>query len=180
VELSANRMIDQACAPYDARAVANFFLDLADRNLVALTQMSLLKLIYFAHGWHLAKCDGPLVRQHFEAWEYGPVIKIVRDEFLQFGDEAITGRATRFNLLQGQRSLVYPRLAEEDQAFVSTIFAAYHGYSAWQLSDLTHEAGSPWDRLWNCHAPIGRLALRIRNDDIRDHFAGISQRLNLC
>jgi uncharacterized phage-associated protein len=173
-------MIDQTRAPYDARAVANFYLDLADCNHVALTQMALLKLIYFAHGWHLAKCSGPLIRQHFEAWEYGPVIKIVRDEFLQFGEEAITGRATRFDLLQGRRSVVCPHLAEGDQTFVSTIFAAYHGYSAWQLSELTHEVGSPWDRLWNCHAPIGRLALRIRNEDIRDHFTGISHRLKLC
>jgi uncharacterized phage-associated protein len=141
--------------------------------------MSLLKLIYFAHGWHLARCASPLVRQDFEAWTYGPVIKVVRDEFSEFGDAAISGRATRFDLIAGCRHVVRPELMEQDQAFVRTIFKAYHGYSAWQLSELTHEAGSPWDRLWNSESPVGRLALRLRNDDIRDHFVSISQRLRL-
>ena len=44
----------QQSAPYDARAVANFLLDLADERSVPLTQMSLLKILYFAHGWYLA------------------------------------------------------------------------------------------------------------------------------
>lgn len=165
--------------PYDARAVANFLLDLADAERVKLTQMSLLKLIYFAHGWHLAKCALPLVRQDFEAWTYGPVIKVVRDEFSEFGDGAISGRATRFDLIAGRRYVVHPELTQQDQTFVRTIFKAYHGYSAWQLSELTHEAGSPWDRLWNSESPIGRLALRLRNEDIRAHFMSISNRLKL-
>lgn len=169
----------QTRPPYDARAVANFLLDLADEGRVQLTQMSLLKLIYFAHGWHLARCASPLVRQDFEAWTYGPVIKVVRDEFSEFGDAAISGRATRFDLIAGCRHVVRPELMEQDQAFVRTIFKAYHGYSAWQLSELTHEAGSPWDRLWNSESPVGRLALRLRNEDIRDHFVSISQRLRL-
>lgn len=163
--------------PYDARAVANFFLDLADQERVQLTQMSLLKLIYFAHGWHLAKCATPLVRQDFEAWRYGPVIKVVKDEFSEFGDGAISGRATRFDLIRGHRSVVPPELEERDRAFIRAIFKAYHGYSAWELSELTHEVGSPWDRLWNSASPVGRLGLRLRNADIRNHFVSVSHRL---
>lgn len=170
---------DGGRAPYDARAVANYVLDLADGNGVVLTQMSLLKLLYFAHGWHLAKCGEPLVRQDFEAWELGPVIKIVRDEFSRFGDQAITSRATSFDLRKGRRTVAYATIADEDKRLIETIFAAYHGYSAWQLSELTHEIGSPWDRLWNCQMPVGRLALRIKNEDIRNHFSEISRRIAL-
>jgi uncharacterized phage-associated protein len=174
------KSVQQVRAPYDARGVANFFLDLADQNRTDLTQMAVLKLLYFAQGWHLAKSNTPLVLQDFEAWQFGPVIKIVRDEFAKFGDGAIRGRATRFDLIKGQRSVVAPTLAEEDQTFVTSIFSAYVGFDAWQLSELTHEAGSPWDRMWNSNVPIGRLGLRIRNEDIRDHFAGISQRFKPC
>ena len=35
---------------YDARAVANFLLDLADRDGRPLTQVALLKILYFADG----------------------------------------------------------------------------------------------------------------------------------
>jgi len=174
-----SKSVQQIHAPYDARGVANFFLDLADQNRTSLTQMALLKLLYFAQGWHLAKSDAPLVLQDFEAWQFGPVIKIVRDEFSKFGDSAISGRATRFDLIKGQRSIVTPMLTDEDQAFVTSIFSAYRGFDAWQLSELTHEAGSPWDCLWNSNTPVGRLGLRIRNEDIRNHFVGISQRFKL-
>ena len=46
-------MIETKGSPetYDARAVANFILDLAERDGRALTQVALLKILYFAHGW---------------------------------------------------------------------------------------------------------------------------------
>ncbi len=165
--------------PYDARAIANFLLDLADKKNFPLTQLSLLKLIYFAHGWYLAQWNRPLIFQEFEAWQYGPVIKVVRDEFKRFGQGQITDRARRLDLQLGNRCLVNTELLDDDARFVSAIFDAYHIYDAWQLSELTHEQGSPWDLVWNSMEPVGRLALRIRNEDIRKHFASLSERFAL-
>lgn len=47
----------------------------AKRNF-KLTNLSLQKLAYFAHGWHLALFDKPLLEENdaFEAWRYGPVL----------------------------------------------------------------------------------------------------------
>ena len=165
--------------PYDARAVANVMLDLAEQAGQRLTQVSLLKLVYFAHGWYLATYDRPLVAQDFEAWQYGPVVKVVRDEFKRFGKDPITARAMKLNIQTGARVPVDPDLNETDRSFVKSIFQAYQGYDAWQLSDMTHEAGSPWDRIWNASEPMGRLALRIRNDEIKTHFSGIRRRFLL-
>ncbi len=163
--------------PYDARAVANLLLDLGDDRRLPLTQMSILKLIYFAHGWYLAARDRPLIKQDFEAWQYGPVVKVVRDEFKSFGNHPITARACRWDLLSGDRIEVKPCLATDDGKFVKDIFEAYHVYNAWQLSELTHEKGSPWDRLWNASEPIGRMSLRLRNRDIKEHFTRLAIRL---
>ena len=60
---------------YDARAVANFLLDHADARGLSLTQLMLLKLLYFSHGWYLNRFKSPLVENEFEAWEHGPVIR---------------------------------------------------------------------------------------------------------
>jgi len=141
--------------------------------------MSVLKLLYFAQGWHLAEKGCSLIAQDFEAWQYGPVIKVVRDEFSKYGDAPIRGRATKFDLLTGSRTVVQPKLADKDATFVASILAAYHQFDPWQLSEMTHEAGSPWDKLWNAEQPVGRLALRIRNDEIREHFVGLARRLKL-
>lgn len=166
-------------APYDARAIANLLLDLAAERKVELTQISVLKILYFSHGWYLSVNNEPLITQEFEAWKYGPVIKVVRDEFKEFESKPITRRATKLNILTNERSIVEPELSDEDSSFVLSIFNAYHVYDAWQLSEITHEPESPWDRIWNSVSPIGRLALRIENEDIKAHFDGLPNRLGV-
>ncbi|MGN8095427.1 Panacea domain-containing protein [Methylobacterium sp. 22177] len=169
----------QKSPPYDARAIANFLLDLADSRGVQLTQMSVLKIVYFAHGWYLAINERPLCAQEFEAWTHGPVVKVVRDAFKNFRKEFITSRATKLILTTGEIVEVEPDLSSEDKKFIEGIFDAYHIYDAWQLSDFTHETGSPWDVLWNSPEPVGRLALRIKNEEIRAHFRSLRQRFAL-
>lgn len=156
--------------PYDAREVANLLLDLADARQVKLTQMQLLKIIYFSHGWFLAAYRVPLVRQNFEAWDYGPVIRIIRDCFKTFGKSPITSRAEKMDLLTGEFTAVQPNLQASHAAFLEQIFLAYYMRGAWELSDMTHERDSPWDRIWNSREPIGRLGLRISEEEIRRHF----------
>jgi uncharacterized phage-associated protein len=165
--------------PYDARAIANLLLEFAEARNVRLTQIALLKLLYFAHGWYLARTGNPLISQEFEAWEYGPVVKVVRDEFKSFGNRPITARAAKLDIYSGKRIQVVPNLSQDDIQFVHSIFEIYHVFDAWQLSDMTHEPNSPWDRVWNPSEPIGRLALRICNEEIKVHFDGISKRVPL-
>ena len=168
-----------AAAPYDSRAVANFLLDLAAQRRLTITQLVLYKILYFAHGWYLTYYDMPLVSHEFEAWQRGPVIKVLRDQFREFGDQPITKRADRLNIFTGECTLVGPTLNTQDAIFVSQIFESYFHYGAWKLSEMTHEAGSPWDQLWNSPNPVGRLALRIKNSDIKAHFDGLGSRISI-
>lgn len=161
---------------YDARAVANFVLDLAERDGRNLTQVALLKIIYFAHGWYLAAKGRPLVVQPIEAWKFGPVIKVVRDAFKQFGSKPITTRAERLILQTGEYQVVSADLSAEDAEFVGSVYQHYRQFEAWELSDITHEKDSPWDRVWNPEGASGRLGLRIRNDEIKAHFLSIAGR----
>lgn len=166
-------------APYDARAVANFLLDLASDRGVSLTQMQILKILYFSQGWYLALYDRPLILHDFEAWQYGPVIKVVRDAFRSYGSAPIRSRAEKIILQTGEFQIVPPTLSQADRDFVGRVFEAYHVFDAWMLSGMTHEQGSPWDRLWNSETPIGRLALRIKNEEIRSHFIELRRRFPL-
>lgn len=161
--------------PYDAREVSNFVLKLAKGSGRDLTQMSLLKIIFYAHGWYLASKDRPLFRQPVEAWEHGPVVKVVRDAFKEFGSKPIDRMAERLDLETGELIAVNDSLKEEDQTFVESVFLQYSVHTAFALSDMTHEKGSPWDRVWNSDGPIGRLGLRIKNEEIRGYFLMLAQ-----
>ncbi|HEY1718789.1 MAG TPA: type II toxin-antitoxin system antitoxin SocA domain-containing protein, partial [Verrucomicrobiae bacterium] len=60
--------------PFKSIAVANRFIELAQKSDSKLTLMKLLKIVYFAHGWHLALRDkSPLIDDTVEAWKFGPV-----------------------------------------------------------------------------------------------------------
>lgn len=161
-------------APYDARAVANLFLDFAEDRGVSLTQMQLLKLVYFAGGWYLAAKEMPLIRQDFQAWEYGPVVKVVRDAFKHFGKEPIEGRAERVDILTGELVAIDAVESETDREFIGTVFETYHGYDGWKMSEITHERDSPWDKVWNSAEPVGSLGLKISNESIREHFSHLA------
>lgn len=168
--------VKEVTEAYDARAVANFILDLAERDGRALTQVSLLKILYFAHGWYLAAKGKPLVAQPIEAWKFGPVIKVVRDAFKQFESRPITTRAEKLVLQTGELQVVPSKLLPDDAEFVGSVYQHYQQFDAWELSEITHEKDSPWDKVWNPTEASGRLGLRIRNDEIKAHFLNIAGR----
>jgi uncharacterized phage-associated protein len=156
--------------PYDARAVSNYVLALAAERGRPLTQMAILKIIFYAHGWYLATTGKPLFKQPVEAWEFGPVVKVVRDAFKSFGGGPITGRAEKLNLHTGEFEVVGADLSIDDKDFIKIIFDNYSKYTAFELSDMTHQRGSPWDKVWNTEQSVGRLGLRIKNEEIRQYF----------
>ena len=159
-----------AIAPYDAREVGNYILRLANESEVKLTQMSLLKIVFYVHGWYLATYNEPLIKQPVEAWEHGPVVKVVRDAFKAFGKMPITRYAERIDLETGELIAIGSSLSPGDERFVESIFDLYKTKDAFELSDMTHREDGPWDRVWNATSTLGRLGLRIKNDDIRDYF----------
>jgi uncharacterized phage-associated protein len=157
---------------YDARAVANFLLDYADQQKVTVTLLSVLKMIYYAHGWYLCRHPEPLLRQSFEAWEHGPVVRSVWEAFRDTGKKPITSRAKRFDVITGSYSVICDAIEPEQASFLRSIFDAYAYIHAFELSEMTHEKGTPWDAVWN--APNGgvTIGMKISNDEIKKWFSG--------
>lgn len=119
---------------YDARQIANWFVERAGREQQSLSIMSLLKLTYIAHGWHLEIRKGaPLFENRIEAWRYGPVIPDVYNSFRKQG-------VTLKEPLHGYAA----ELDEKDSRLLEEVWAIYGAMSPFKLSDLTHEVGGPW------------------------------------
>lgn len=70
---------------YDARQLANWFIQKSGTTLNTLTLSQLFKLIYIAHERYIEKSGRPLVINRIEAWRNGPVIPDVYEAFKDQG-----------------------------------------------------------------------------------------------
>jgi uncharacterized phage-associated protein len=165
---------------YPAKAIANYFLDLASKKGVSLSLMKLLKLLYYANGWHLAIKDKPLIEEPVEAWKYGPVVAPIYHEFKEFGNSEIT----RFAANRSQEELkrdpsTKPWIDEEDEytkRLLKKVWDVYGDYSGSQLSTITHNKGTPWDITWNERGGNSSNSFKIDNGLIRDYFIELAHK----
>lgn len=160
-------------------SVANHFLDLADRDGVPVSPMKLQKLVYLAHGWHWAVAGAPLIDEVVEAWKFGPVIPSLYHEFKRFGSGRIDGERFRRAVSRGHRwELVSYEMPDDDEsrlacAVMDRVWEVYKDYSAVQLSNLTHEDGTPWRTTWD---GMGQRKMRgkdIEEEAIRSYFVNL-------
>jgi uncharacterized phage-associated protein len=163
--------------PYSAKAIANYFLDLARIHGQTLNPMKIQKLVYYAHAWNLVFYDRPLIDELVQAWAYGPVIPSLYDEFKRYGSSPITAKATEFapTELDPYRFItpsiddyLYPLINQQTKALLDAIWEAYGDFSAIQLSNLTHAPDSPWFLVYNRNP--GRKGLTIPDQVIKEHF----------
>ena len=153
-------------APYDSRRVANFFLDKE-----SLTQMKLHKLLFYAHGWHLGFKGKPLLNEVLEAWTYGPVVPSIHAEFKLFGSRPISIPAYWLNPETHHFEPAPPVEGADGFAgrLLERVWEVYRGFSALQLSAMTHRPNSPWSLARKTHTGVVRFP-PIRNSLIRKHF----------
>ena len=163
----------ESIMPYSAIAVANNFIELANRaGDKTVTPMKLQKLVYFAHGWHLALTEAPLIKEHVEAWKFGPVVPSVYHEFKDCGNDPISKLGTVFDLESGTFDFTTPRVDENSQAvpLLKRIWETYGKYSGIQLSNATHLPGTPWFVIWEEQGGKNRLGTDIPDDLIKSFF----------
>lgn len=141
--------------PYTAKAVANYFLHLVECDDQQITPMKIQKLVYFAHGWYLAITDRPLIDEQIEAWQYGPVIPSLYDEFKQYGRSPITSQATDLVIDDSDEDMSFyshtPSIDLTDKKVISVlkkVWQVYGKLTAVQLSNKTHMPGTPWRQVW--------------------------------
>ncbi|MEM9415892.1 MAG: type II toxin-antitoxin system antitoxin SocA domain-containing protein [Planctomycetota bacterium] len=154
----------------DSLELANWFLDRAERDGRSLTLLQVLKLVYIAHGWHLAFLDEPLVSEQVEAWKHGPVLRSIYRSLAQYGGRPIDGRAMEdVGPDAGQPIPAYRSDDGNAEALLTAVWNKYGRMTAGQLYTITHEEGSPWAQTWHEGARYGR-PLVIDNDLIKRHY----------
>jgi uncharacterized phage-associated protein len=154
---------------YDVREIANFVLDFAEERGVSVTNIDINKIVYFLHGWYLAKTDRPLVSAKIEAWDYGPVFRELYHEFKWHVNGAITSRAQRRSPISAKLERCVPDIHGDDVEFIAPLIERYIRMSTFKLVELSHAGGGPWDQVYN-HEGESNPGMRISDDLIRAYF----------
>ena len=145
-----------------AMDVARQFVRLAwdGEESEGLTHMRLQKLLYYAQGWHLAAFGRALFVGRIQAWKYGPVVKEVYPAFASTTQPITPQEAGE------------PSLAEQDRAFVRTIWDEYKRFSAYGLRDMTHQE-PPWLEARAGLAEGESCDREITHASLQSYFAGL-------
>ena len=132
---------------------AKYFLSLQDDDAGnAISNMKLQKLLYYAQGFALVILNKPLFQDDFEAWEYGPVLRPVYDEYKRFGSSA----------LPKPNDFSFSDYTKGEKDLFDAVYNEYGKYSAWALSEMTHQT-PPWKNTLRNHT--------ISKDAMKNYFS---------
>lgn len=146
--------------PYSAKAIANYFLNRANAAGQEITPMKMQKLVYIAHGWHLAIHGEPLIDEPVEAWRYGPVIPSLFQAFRKYGASPIAEHAD---------GVARHALDNVNIQTLDDVMEAYGEMGAIDLMRLTHANDSPWSGVRD-EDDRSSYGATIDDDLIKEHF----------
>lgn len=120
--------------------VENYFERDNDLNIDPLTQMKVIKLLYFAYGRFLAATKSRLFSSPIIHFQYGPLITEVHNKFNDQRvldiDKPDKEAMNDYNLVSQDSEIV---------DLLDRVNKDYINYNAARLSKQTHQIGSPWE-----------------------------------
>lgn len=141
---------------YTSTLVARKFLDYANdvESASLMTPLKLMKLVYIAHGCHLAIYDDTLVDEYVYAWENGPVFPDLYFAIERFGRNPVkevpyTDREVI--LMEEGKLRLFGMIDVRELNLIETLSEEYRENTGGQLSALTHKIGTPWHETCEKH-----------------------------
>ncbi len=140
--------------------VSNFFTNKAIKENSPLSIMQALKLTYIAQGFHLSLTENSFFNDKIEAWKYGPVITNLYYHLKRIMDEKV--------YLIKEEQDVKVDFNDKQNDILKVVFGKYAKLGAWELSELTHKTGTPWEETYKDN-PNSEIDI----DLIKKHFKGV-------
>ncbi|HVG17233.1 MAG TPA: type II toxin-antitoxin system antitoxin SocA domain-containing protein [Chitinophagaceae bacterium] len=145
---------------YAASAIAYAFTIKGIEEGKFVTQMKLQKMVFFAHGYHLAKYGSPLINETFEAWRFGPVVPDIYQSYKLYGSDMIIDPGLVRN---SAKPLTFSEPALDA---IEYTWKVTKNFSASQLSSWSHLSDSPWAAVYD---PANDSSI-IQNESIKEYF----------
>lgn len=138
-----------------ATDVANYFIDVFKDNPV--TQLRVMKFVYYAQGHALARLDRPLFNEDIQAWEHGPVVKSAYKTLSPNGNKKIMSPIGNYSA---------GVFSEDEIRILRSVAMTYGKFSTADLISMCHEMNGPWSKVYS----DTRMNVVIPNESIKKHF----------
>jgi uncharacterized phage-associated protein len=126
-----------------------------------VTNLSLQKIIYFCHMFHLGKHQKPLINEVFEAWIYGPVLPKLYDKLKIYGADYISDNFYNVSDIGDK----------EINSFLEEVAGALLQRKPWELVTLTHSKTGAWAKNY-----VSGVNRKISNEDILEEYREFNER----
>ncbi len=145
-----------------ATEVARFLVHLAANadEPDYLTNLRLQKLLYYVQAWSLVMRGKPMFPERIEAWVHGPVVRDVYGRYAANSCRVISPDDI------GDEDF---DLADDEKAFIGSVWESYNGYSASKLREMTHQE-DPWRNAREGFGPADSCDVEITRESMRDYF----------
>jgi uncharacterized phage-associated protein len=164
---------DRKESALECTQIANYLIDNCDPIECRLTNLKLNKVIYFLHGYCLARFDRPLVRNHFETWDYGPVVGSLYHMLKRYGNEPVGEKILYVNYETGKSEAVdYSDVSREFGDSLDRVSKNLISFDVWELVRRTHAEGGAWDEIRRKQSGPQR-STRIPDSLIAEHYRNL-------
>ena len=123
---------------YSANDIAAFVLSRVDPQDNDVSNMKLQKLCYYMQGLATAMRGVPLFRDPLYAWDHGPVVPHLYQQY----------RVNRALPIPAVRTFDDSIFEDADRQALNDIYDYYGQFSAWRLRNMSH-ADRPWIDAYN-------------------------------
>lgn len=117
--------------------VAKYVVDKCCREGRSLTNLHLQKVLYFVQGEYYQITGNWLIEDDFLAWQYGPVLQSVYDEYSWYYSSRITETYNDISIEGSIRGIIDPIIEERRKK------------TAGALVEESHRIGGAWYRSYN-------------------------------
>lgn len=163
---------------HDPRSIANVMIEFALEDGLHLPNVSVQKLLYFAHASYLVRNRRPLVSSLFEAWEYGPVCRPVYDALKQYGRASVPKKIEQVDIFTGEIEEFEFSGDRRTRFHIEGIMMNLGHLSPGQLIDLSHAKDGAWHAVWNKSKTGATIGNTIDDKLTEERFAFLKMPIN--
>lgn len=143
---------------YDYTKIADYVIHYSNKNGIYMSNLKLQKIMYFIQNKLLNNYSG--MKATFIAWENGPTIKPLYNNFSGFGSSQlfILNEPKHFNIL------------EYDRKIIDVIIEKTKNVNPMKLVDISRDVNNSWSKIYRNKLGYGEI---IPNEMIKEDIINL-------